>query len=255
MPSAEETQLVKDFVCDHLSRVRELSILTWPAVRVDLNDIFMAPAPLLETLSVTGMDWNAFRAVDFNLGDYYPGLKRLKIFRHSLKWGSQSIRGLRVLVPGYIHRDYQPTISALIAILYGCPALAILSLNEAGPVPDTQQASGSIGPVNLPYLQELNLTLDAEACAFFLSHMAVPSTLRWNIYCTSRISEDVREVIPRSQPGHIICTSLTITFSPVNSEFCANIHPVGEECSVIKTSLEMHSNSGLESKVWFSFCA
>lgn len=164
--------------CAHLYRWRTAAIEV--GKDEDLASLANPGVPLLESIILKkGFRDSRLGRVDL-FGGEAPKLRHLRLSRVVIPWGSNVLSGLRGLVLDTIERPNVISLFDIISILVRSPQLRTLTLHclrvpsLPAPVPT---------PVQLPYLQELELTgFDPTVCGYLLQSIKAPRCQRLHLH-------------------------------------------------------------------------
>ncbi|KIK01161.1 hypothetical protein K443DRAFT_576640 [Laccaria amethystina LaAM-08-1] len=190
--STEAVQLAMD----HISRVRELSIVCPSAS--SLGKLFSSvprAAPMLQILVLsTTINYYAdpFRdkySIPTELfSDDSSQLRRLELIHCNLDWTSHLLKGLTHLKIHDTAPGTRPSTSLFLDVLEQLPTLTVLDLKDALPSDGSSTVSHQRN-VKLRSLTNLHLSDPGSDCANALRHLSVPSSATLKLSCHIVVSD------------------------------------------------------------------
>ena len=192
--STEAVQLAMS----HISRVRELSIISQSASLGKLFSSAPRAAPMLQILVLSASIKHS--AVPFHdnysispelFSDDSSQLRRLELIHCNLDWTSHLLRGLTHLKIHNTAPGTRPSTPLFLDVLEQLPTLKILDLKEA--LPHVANGSSMVSykrKVELRSLTHLHLSGSDYDCSDALRHLSVSSIATLKLYCRSTAVSD-----------------------------------------------------------------
>lgn len=243
---APDTESLTHLVLEELPRIRELEIRVTVSTFQRLDGyltLLNISAPRLEKLGFHCSPRYSGNLLPTSLLlGCYPALRSLSLSRHWTSWDSPIFHGLSELHLSHIPPMFRPCVSELLSILRSCPALEDLHLEAAGPENDRSASAPSASSVNLPFLRQLNLAMDASSCADLLHRLILPAEVAWTIACPlypMNLNINPHIVVPRKAHEAMTCKSLCATFSVGHMDVRAWVCSVSRPGLLTQTSLSL----------------
>ena len=183
---------------NHISRVRELSIVSHRASFGKLFSSVPRAAPMLQILVLsTSINHYAdpFRdnySIPLELfSDDSSQLRRLELTHCNLDWTSHLLKGLTHLKVHNTAPGTRPSMHLFLDVLDQLPTLTVLDLDDALPhVADGSSTAPYQRNVKLLSLTNLRLAGSYSDCSNVLRHLSVPSSATLKLYCQSTVVSD-----------------------------------------------------------------
>ncbi|KAH7927841.1 hypothetical protein BV22DRAFT_244612 [Leucogyrophana mollusca] len=173
---------------EHSTRVRDLRLVAPKGVMEGLFAPLTAPAPLLESFTVSNKPGTINFALPTTLfGGEAPRLRKIELFKCDIAWPAPLLVDLVHLDINYLDAGSRPTMKQLLSSLGRMPALHTLLLEDAlPPVPLAASVSSTVGSdpqVALSALTRLHLGGSVLECADLLRRLSYPSGIALSLKC------------------------------------------------------------------------
>ena len=183
---------------DHISRVRELNLVSSSASFGKLFPIVPRAAPMLQILVLSTTTKHSGEPFHDNysippelFSDDSSQLRRLELIHCNLDWTSHLLRGLTHLKIHNTAPGTRPSTPLFLDVLEQLPTLKILDLKEALPhVADGSSMVSYKRKVELRSLTHLHLSGSDYDCSDALRHLSVSSIATLKLYCRSTAVSD-----------------------------------------------------------------
>ncbi|KIK01167.1 hypothetical protein K443DRAFT_678628 [Laccaria amethystina LaAM-08-1] len=183
---------------NHISRVREFSIVSQGTPLEKLFSSVPRTAPMLQILALSGLP-NPYAD---RFGDNYPippelfsddssQLRRLELIHCNLDWKSRLLKGLTHLKIHDTAPGTRPSMPLFLDVLEQLPTLTVLDLHNA--LPHVANGSSTVSyqrNVKLHSLTNLHLLGSNSDCANALKHLSVSSSTTLKLCCLSTVAFD-----------------------------------------------------------------
>ncbi|EDR14559.1 uncharacterized protein LACBIDRAFT_305269 [Laccaria bicolor S238N-H82] len=178
---------------NHISRVRELNLVSTSAWFGNLLSIVPRAAPMLQALVLSTS--TKLSTEPFHINYFIPPelfsddssqLRRLELIHCNLDWTSHILRGLTHLKIHNTAPETRPSTPLFLDVLEQLPTLTVLDLKEALPhVADGFSRVSCRRIVELHSLTYLHLSGSDSDCSNALRHLSVPSSATLGLSCRS----------------------------------------------------------------------